>query len=222
MLRFDRRAVRGRIFTVVALCSAIIALCLPTDCLSHGISADLGWNTGIDWVGMRSGWRTEQDPTYSVGLYLGGIPPSSADAWLGVRVAIHHASSAPIDPAEDSGAYRDGVTYSMTSVLLTYEPAIYQHRPLTLRAVLAAGPSAFSSKIEGSDDYCDDAFCNLPDFRLSLVPGVCCQLSLCGGLALEARSQFNLLLGDDGDVRPFKSGWRLSLGLSWAFNPQRD
>jgi hypothetical protein len=213
---------RSGLLGVVALFSAGIALGLPADCLSHAISADLGWNTGIDWAGMRPGWQTEQAPTYSVGLYLGGIPPSSADAWLGVRVAIHHASSAPIDPAEDSGAYRDGVTYSMTSVLLTYEPAVYRHPPITLRAILAVGPSAFSSKIGDDDSPCGEPFCGLPDFRLSLVPGACCHLSLYGGLALEARSQFNLLLGDDDDVRPFKSGWYLSLGLCWAFRSQRE
>ena len=101
----------------------------------------------------------------------------------------------------------------MISFLISYQRKFYEIDKSVLILTLSTGPSFFSSKLKTGLNQCDTILCNLPDVRLSILPGLFYILQIYQNFAIQFGAHYNLLLGNKQDILPFKSGIVFSAGL---------
>jgi hypothetical protein len=121
-------------------------------------------------------------------------------ARLGLRLHIYSATS-KLDSLQDTDAETESQSFTMTSILLSYQYLLSEPGEGYFIFDVAGGFSIFSSGEEA-------------ERRFSLVPGLTQIFRLSSHLGLQAGLRLHVILGDSQKISPFKSGLLLNVGLS--------
>ncbi len=179
----------------------------------RGISADA---VNQSFGSSTSKWTTRKKPSYGFGLYFRSFLVAENRSRLGIKLYFQSARSKPVNPQKENDALRAGVNWKMFSILLGYQRKLF-YRNANAPALVAdfsGGFSFFSSSLISGFDYCDSPFCNLPDARANIGPGLVYMLRVYDTFALQIGGRYNLLFGENSNETPFNSGFLFDVGLA--------
>jgi hypothetical protein len=191
--------------------------------LAQAFDFSLGYYSGINTnaknlslSSSNSSWITERKPAYGFGLHFRSFLLAEKRSRLGIKLYFHSAKSKPADPQKENDALRAGVNWKMFSMLLSYQRIIFYRtaNALSLVSDFSGGFSFFSSSLISGLDYCDSPFCNFPNVRVNVGPGLLYMQRVYDTFALQIGSRYNLFLGENSDGTPFHSGFLFGVGLA--------
>ena len=201
-------------------CELVASLILIGGACGFAQSLDLniGLYTGIQdfipWPNpAHEQSETDAKLLYLIGMSFGRFVDNDRTSRLGIRFNTCSAFAKLVEPGKENDPLSDGITYRMSSLLFGYQRKLYVRGRTLIALEFFVGPSFFSSRLESGFDYCDAPFCDLPEVRYSLFPGVFYLISVNRNLAVEFRGNYAILLGGGEDLIPFRNGFLLALGL---------
>lgn len=175
--------------------------------MAQAFGFSTGWYSGISSESLEAALS---DTTATVTLHR-KIPlllefhsrsffDNETRARLGFRLCIYGATSR-LDPLQDSNVGSEAESFTMTSILLSYQHLLSEPGEGYLFFDLGGGFAIFSSGEEA-------------ERRFSLVPGVTQIFRLSAHLGLQAGLRLHVVFGDSERIVPFKSGLLLNVGVT--------
>ena len=103
---------------------------------------------------------------------------------------------------------------TMGSSLFKYQHALLRSRRANLVLGLGVGLSFRTDINENIDwNYCDSAFCNLPEYEWVFTPGVQAIIPVVGNLSFTAGLEYNGTFEEAMATFPYQSGLLYLVGL---------
>jgi hypothetical protein len=198
----------------IPLILLMLALAWPAQA-QVGLTFQAGWNGGVHSDLEGPAWieQSEVGPYWGVSLFNGHFGQEGRKQRWGLGFSTQQIKAIP-DQGEGYAT-----KFRATFIQLETERLLYRSGSFDLYWVVGAGLVKRSDENENEDwNYCDTAFCGLPDFDLVISPGVKASWQVSGAVQLWGQVRGNLHNSEAGESFPYKSGIVAMAGVEFRIS----